>query len=263
MGRLSSCTLSDDLAAVIEQTGAHDATLVGFSMGGGEVARYMSRHDGRAVAKAALVARGGTRRAHYTAWRRTAARATTTRPLTGAACHDALTHPSPSISRRAARAARHVAALGLGLVILFEEWGWEPLARLLANIARLPLLAWLAQRIAALPPYAALVAFTLPWLILLPVKVLALWLIAAGHGALGVAVIVLAKVVGTATLAWLFTLTKPALMRLAWFAAVYERWVAWKAGLLASLRASRAWAWGRALKRGLARRLRRWRAMRP
>jgi pimeloyl-ACP methyl ester carboxylesterase len=31
-------TLTDDLAAVIEQTGAQDATLVGFSMGGGEVA---------------------------------------------------------------------------------------------------------------------------------------------------------------------------------------------------------------------------------
>ena len=30
-------TLADDLAAVIEQTGATDATLVGFSMGGGEV----------------------------------------------------------------------------------------------------------------------------------------------------------------------------------------------------------------------------------
>ena len=48
-------TLTDDLAAVIEQTGAIDATLVGFSMGGGEVARYMSRHDGKSVAKAVLV----------------------------------------------------------------------------------------------------------------------------------------------------------------------------------------------------------------
>lgn len=37
-------TLADDLAAVIEQTGATDATLVGFSMGGGEVARYIARH---------------------------------------------------------------------------------------------------------------------------------------------------------------------------------------------------------------------------
>lgn len=49
-------TLSDDLAQVIEATGVTDATLVGFSMGGGEVARYMSRHDGKGIAKAGLIA---------------------------------------------------------------------------------------------------------------------------------------------------------------------------------------------------------------
>ncbi len=49
-------SLADDLAAVIEQTGATDATIVGFSMGGGEVARYMSRHNGKNVTQAALVA---------------------------------------------------------------------------------------------------------------------------------------------------------------------------------------------------------------
>lgn len=48
-------TLADDLATVIEQTGARDATIVGFSMGGGEVARYMSRHAGKSVAQAVLV----------------------------------------------------------------------------------------------------------------------------------------------------------------------------------------------------------------
>lgn len=48
-------TLADDLAAVIEQSGASDAILVGFSMGGGEVARYMSRHAGKWVSRAALV----------------------------------------------------------------------------------------------------------------------------------------------------------------------------------------------------------------
>jgi non-heme chloroperoxidase len=48
-------TLADDLAAVIEQTGARDATLVGFSMGGGEVARYLSRHAGKSVVQAVLV----------------------------------------------------------------------------------------------------------------------------------------------------------------------------------------------------------------
>ena len=49
-------TLADDLATVIEQTGAQDAVLVGFSMGGGEIARYMSRHGGKSVVKAALIA---------------------------------------------------------------------------------------------------------------------------------------------------------------------------------------------------------------
>jgi non-heme chloroperoxidase len=48
-------TLADDLATVIEATGASDAALVGFSMGGGEVARYMSRHGGKGVAQAGLV----------------------------------------------------------------------------------------------------------------------------------------------------------------------------------------------------------------
>ena len=49
-------TLADDLAAVIEETGAQDVTLVGFSMGGGEVARYMSRQAGKSVVKAVLLA---------------------------------------------------------------------------------------------------------------------------------------------------------------------------------------------------------------
>lgn len=49
-------TLADDLADVMEATGAtEDATIVGFSMGGGEVARYMSRHGGKGVVSAALL----------------------------------------------------------------------------------------------------------------------------------------------------------------------------------------------------------------
>lgn len=49
-------TLADDLADVIDATRAHDATLIGFSMGGGEVARYLSRHGGRGIVKAGLIA---------------------------------------------------------------------------------------------------------------------------------------------------------------------------------------------------------------
>ena len=48
-------TFADDLAGVIEQTGVRDATIVGHSMGGGEVVRYLTRHNARNVAKAGLV----------------------------------------------------------------------------------------------------------------------------------------------------------------------------------------------------------------
>ena len=46
---------ADDLATVIETLGLHDVVLVGFSTGGGEVARYIGRHGTKRVAKAALV----------------------------------------------------------------------------------------------------------------------------------------------------------------------------------------------------------------
>jgi non-heme chloroperoxidase len=46
---------ADDLAAVIEALDLTEATLVGHSTGGGEVARYIGRHGTGRVAKAALV----------------------------------------------------------------------------------------------------------------------------------------------------------------------------------------------------------------
>jgi non-heme chloroperoxidase len=48
-------TLSDDLAAIIERLDLADVTLVGFSMGSGEVARYLSRHGSSRIARIVLV----------------------------------------------------------------------------------------------------------------------------------------------------------------------------------------------------------------
>ena len=48
-------TLTDDLKAVIDELNLDDVTLVGFSMGGGEVARYFTRYGGANVSKAVLI----------------------------------------------------------------------------------------------------------------------------------------------------------------------------------------------------------------
>jgi hypothetical protein len=146
----------------------------------------------------------------------------------------------------------------LALVVLFEEWGWEPLQRALGLLARLPLIGALERWIGRLPPRAAMAVFLLPSLLLLPVKVLALWLIGNGHALMGAATVIGAKVIGTAMVARLFTLTRPALMQLGWFARLYDRWVGWKEAAMARVRASWPWRAGRELKRGVQRRWARW-----
>jgi non-heme chloroperoxidase len=49
-------TYADDLAALIEKLDLKNATLVGHSTGGGEVARYIGRHGSKRVSQAVLIA---------------------------------------------------------------------------------------------------------------------------------------------------------------------------------------------------------------
>jgi non-heme chloroperoxidase len=49
-------TFADDLAMMIEQLDLREVTLVGHSMGCGDISRYLSRHGMERVARAALVA---------------------------------------------------------------------------------------------------------------------------------------------------------------------------------------------------------------
>jgi len=47
-------TWADDVAVLVTSLDLRDLTLVGFSMGGGEIARYLARHGGRRVARVVL-----------------------------------------------------------------------------------------------------------------------------------------------------------------------------------------------------------------
>ncbi|MFI6041589.1 alpha/beta fold hydrolase [Nocardia sp. NPDC051321] len=48
-------TLADDLAALLDRLDLTDVTLVGHSMGGGEVIRYLTRHGAQRISRIALV----------------------------------------------------------------------------------------------------------------------------------------------------------------------------------------------------------------
>lgn len=137
----------------------------------------------------------------------------------------------------------------IAALLLFEEWGWEPLAALFARLARLPFWARIERGIAGLPPGWAVLVFGVPMLLLLPIKLLALYLFGIGQMTLGIVLLISAKIGGTALLARLFQLTQPALMQLRWFAWWYPRWKAWKDGVLAQVHGSGVWRVGLALKR--------------
>lgn len=55
MGGYDYDHFADDLAAVLDDRDVRDAALVGFSMGGGEIARYLSRHGSERIAKTVLL----------------------------------------------------------------------------------------------------------------------------------------------------------------------------------------------------------------
>ncbi|MEC5213372.1 hypothetical protein RCH06_001918 [Polaromonas sp. CG_9.5] len=134
------------------------------------------------------------------------------------------------------------------MFLLFEEWGWEPLAAVFAALGRLPVWRQLERLIVRLPPWAALLAFGVPVLALIPIKLLAVYLLGQGHVATGLGIIVLAKLAGTAFAARLFQLTQPALMQIQWFASLYVPWKIWKDYKLRQVRSSLPWRWSRRLR---------------
>jgi hypothetical protein len=124
------------------------------------------------------------------------------------------------------------------IFILLEDWLWDDLARLAAAIGRLPVFHQIETLIVRLPPYAALAFFAAPSLLLVPVKLGALYFISHGRPTLGLIVVIAAKVAGTALVARIFNLTRPTLMRIKWFAWLYERFMAFKTRVYDSIKST-------------------------
>lgn len=127
------------------------------------------------------------------------------------------------------------------LFMFFEEWLWERLKAMTAAFGRLPLVRGLEARIAGLSPGPALAVFLTPTLLLLPVKLGALWLISHGHSLQGIAVILGAKVLGMAVFSRIFVLCKPALLSVPRFRRFHDWLLGWSVRLHAWMDSIPAW----------------------
>ncbi len=122
----------------------------------------------------------------------------------------------------------------LAILFLVEAWLWRHLQPIVAWIvARLPfkaLKARLAAAILSLPPALTLIVFIVPVGLLVPFKLGGLWLLAQKQWFAAGVVLLMAKLVGVAVTAFLFEVTRPKLLQMAWFRWLYERvmvWLAW------------------------------------
>lgn len=124
------------------------------------------------------------------------------------------------------------------IFILLEDWLWDDLARLAAAIGRLPIFRQLENLILKLPPYAALLMFAAPSVLLIPVKLMALYFMSHGQATLGMATVIGAKFAGTALVARIFTLTRPKLMTINWFARLHDWFIAFKHRIYDAIKAT-------------------------
>jgi hypothetical protein len=142
----------------------------------------------------------------------------------------------------------HTLAAVIAIVVVFEEWGWRPLAAVLGRLATFRPIAAIESWVRGLPPYGALAVFGLPSVLLVPLKLLALYLVAHGFKAIAIGLFISAKVIGTAVVARLFMLTKDALMQIAWFRSGHDRLMPLKDALVAWVHDSTVWKLGRIAK---------------
>ena len=140
--------------------------------------------------------------------------------------------------------------LALAAIVLFvEEWGWRPLTAFAGWLVRRLHLQRLEARIAASPRRVALLLFLAPAVLLFPLKLLALWFIEQGRTSLGIAIIVGAKLIGTAFVGRLFVLVERQLMTFPWFARALNWWRRTKERVLQAVRSSPMWRTARAPRR--------------
>ena len=121
----------------------------------------------------------------------------------------------------------------LAVIFLIQAWLWDHLEPIVAwVVARIPLRAfkqWLAERVDTLSPAMTLIVFVVPLIPLFPLKLVGLWLLTHQYWISAVFTIIFAKLIGVGVAAFVFDVTRPKLLQMAWFEKLYEFVVALRA----------------------------------
>jgi hypothetical protein len=125
----------------------------------------------------------------------------------------------------------------LAIIFLIEAWLWDHLEPIVAwVVARIPLSAfkqWLADRVDTLSPAMTLVVFVVPVIPLFPLKLVGLWLLTHEYWMSAIFTIIFAKFIGVGVTAFVFDVTRPKLLEMAWFERLYEFVIALRARAMA------------------------------
>jgi hypothetical protein len=118
----------------------------------------------------------------------------------------------------------------LALLFLLEAWLWDHLEPPVAWVVNLvpwgPFKIWLRLQIGKLPPWATLIVFVVPLIVLLPLKFLEVYLLATRNWIGATLVLIAAKLLGLGVTAFVFDATRDKLLQMAWFRRMYD-WFVW------------------------------------
>jgi hypothetical protein len=121
----------------------------------------------------------------------------------------------------------------LAIIFLIEAWLWDRLEPIVAwAVAWIPLNAfkqWLADRVDTLSPAMTLIVFIVPVIPLFPLKLIGFWLLTHQYWISALLTIIFAKLLGVGVAAFVFDVTRPKLLEMAWFEKLYEFIIALRA----------------------------------
>jgi len=115
----------------------------------------------------------------------------------------------------------------LAVILIIEEWLWDLLTAFGHSLVRWLNIESLEQWLSQTSPAQALVAFSIPILIVTPINLIAFGLLAHGLILQGILLELLAKLLGTVLIARVFALTKPQLLTFAFLRIIYTTITGW------------------------------------